>query len=91
MPETEARTSTVRALLTTAIELIRDDDEVVAEVVKLPRVRDHVLRTLVLRDCPHCEGHGWYVDADQLTGDPAQVQCEFCLGTGKLYVLPPAP
>lgn len=39
----------------------------------------------VERDCPYCQGQGWYVAADRATGDPVQVQCEFCLATGKLY------
>lgn len=39
------------------------------------------------RDCPHCDGRGWYPEADRATGDPVQVQCAFCVGMGKLYVL----
>ena len=28
--------------------------------------------------CPHCPDQGWYSDLDRHTGDPVQVQCEFC-------------
>jgi hypothetical protein len=31
-----------------------------------------------LLDCPHCPDQGWWVDADKWTGEPVQVQCEFC-------------
>lgn len=42
------------------------------------------LETLPI-DCVVCEGVGWVVDID-LDGDGAeyQVQCENCLGTGKV-------
>lgn len=29
-------------------------------------------------DCPHCPNQGWFVDSDPHTGEPVQVQCEFC-------------
>ena len=29
-------------------------------------------------DCPYCPNQGWFEDADPWTGDPIQVQCEFC-------------
>lgn len=30
------------------------------------------------KNCPHCENVGWYADANPHTGEPEQVQCEFC-------------
>lgn len=32
--------------------------------------------------CPNCPDQGWYAEADPRSGDPVQVQCEFC------YTLP---
>jgi len=32
-------------------------------------------------DCPGCKGVGWTTEPDN-RGDPAQVQCETCEGTG---------
>lgn len=37
--------------------------------------------TIDYEDCPHCSNVGWYADANTHTGDPEQVQCEFCYTT----------
>ncbi len=29
-------------------------------------------------NCPYCPNQGWYADRDRASGDPVQVQCEFC-------------
>lgn len=29
-------------------------------------------------NCPNCPNQGWWVDANPYTGEPEQVQCEFC-------------
>lgn len=31
-----------------------------------------------LQHCPHCPDQGWYPDNDPYSGEPVQVQCEFC-------------
>lgn len=31
--------------------------------------------------CPHCPDQGWYPDYHPNTGDPVQIQCEFCYTT----------
>lgn len=34
--------------------------------------------------CQHCNGDGWYVAPNTNTGDAEQIQCEACLGEGKI-------
>lgn len=29
-------------------------------------------------NCPACPNQGWYAEEDRYTGEPIQVQCEFC-------------
>ncbi len=36
---------------------------------------------MVAKRCPHCEDKGWWVHQDQGTGEPIQVQCEWCATT----------
>ena len=31
-----------------------------------------------MEDCPHCENVGWYAQEDTNTGEPMQIQCEWC-------------
>jgi len=38
-----------------------------------------------LKNCPHCENIGWYVDANHYTGEPEQVQCKFCYTEPKSF------
>ena len=30
------------------------------------------------KNCPNCPNQGWYVHPNNYTGEPEQVQCEFC-------------
>ena len=32
--------------------------------------------------CPNCVDQGWFTDADPNTGEPVQVQCQWCYETG---------
>lgn len=31
-----------------------------------------------MKRCPNCPDQGWWEDRERFTGDPIQVQCEFC-------------
>lgn len=44
------------------IELIREADRIEKEGL----------------NCSYCPNIGWYADRDKYTGEPVQVQCEFC-------------
>lgn len=41
------------------------------------RLLAHFSESEVL-DCPYCPNQGWYEDVDRHTGEPIQIQCEFC-------------
>ena len=32
----------------------------------------------IIEDCPNCPNQGFWVDANYYTGEPEQVQCQFC-------------
>ena len=31
-----------------------------------------------MKDCPNCPNQGWIADENMYTGEPEQIQCEFC-------------
>lgn len=39
---------------------------------------EKVRQLLTVAKCPNCNGEGWYVQAQRNTGEPEQVQCEWC-------------
>ena len=64
-----------------SISMLNEDlDETEKELVEL---RAHGLRLMESLEqrkegCPNCDNIGWYMGAKNHTGDPEQIQCEFC-------------
>lgn len=69
----------VRMLVKLSDELFCNDEG--AGVLKAADMVEQALEGYAIvpvEDCPNCPNQGWYAQPNNHTGEPEQVQCEFC-------------
>lgn len=67
----------------TAEKLGEEPDELREAVYSLGQAymvlyQEMLSREVVGEECPRCDNGGWYVVTNIHTGEPEQIQCEFC-------------
>lgn len=60
---------------------------------EIEALQARVARLENMKSCPNCDDVGWYVVADNFTGEPLQEQCQWCYETtdSKFNVLNESP